>query len=200
MKIPSVYIVGGAGSGKSTFMDELTAGMHFSPLYDLWSLKNAKAVVTLRGHDIDHNGLYLGCMRDAFPGTDGLDRASSPTGEDWLVNMADRGTLPAYIVSEGATLSTRRFISAMQTHTNLLLVHLFTSQEELQSRFSERGSNQEPSFVLSTQTRSLNLVNDMRKIGVQVLEFDSASNSNWDLAQDICRTHLNLKGSYRARS
>lgn len=187
----SVYIVGGAGTGKSTFTAQLLEDMGglMGPLHDLHSLRNAKALVTLRGHDVlagDMGGMYLGCMRDEFPGTDGLDRASSPVGEAWL----QAGFLPDFIISEGATLATRRFVAALHDYTNLLLVHLHVDDFVKELRFAERGSNQDPSFVLSTETRSSNLVKDMEKYGVSVLDLDSSDPVAWDAAKQACETHL----------
>jgi hypothetical protein len=178
----SVYIIGGAGTGKSTFMDQILRGIgaRMGPLHDLHSLRNAKALVTLRGHAVLHErgmeGLYLGCMRDEFPGSDGLDRASSPVGEAWL----QAGDLPSFIISEGATLATRRFLTALHEHTDLLLVYLKADDFVKELRFAERGSNQKPEFVLATATRSENLWNDMGKLGVNGLSCDTEYPHAWE--------------------
>lgn len=182
----SVYIIGGAGAGKSTFTGHLLEGVEFGPLEDLLSLRNAKALVTLRGHRLPYDGVYLGCMRDEFPGSDGLDRASSPVGEAWL----QKGDLPRFIISEGATLATRRFITSLHEHTELLLLHLHVDPMIVDLRFWKRGSSQKDSFVLNTETRSANLLRDMNKIGVFNMSIDTANLRDWDLALDLCRTHL----------
>lgn len=183
----SVYIIGGAGTGKSTFMKQLLLGEPLGPLEDLCSLANKGGnIVTLRGHRVFHNGMYLGVMRKEFPGSDGLDRASSPTGERWL----EDGDLPDLIISEGATLATRRFLNALNLHTNLLLVHLTVDPEIAMMRFKQRGSDQAPSFVTNTVTRSANLVRD---IDTLTLTIDSDDSFEWINAIDICRSHLRLK-------
>lgn len=183
----SVYIIGGAGTGKSTFTAQLLQGMEFGPLEDLHALRNAKALVTLRGHRLADGGMYLGCMRDEFPGTDGLDRASSPTGEAWL---RDAEELPEWIVSEGSTLATRRFILALHEYTDLLLVHLRADEFIKELRFLERGSNQADSFVTATATRAQNLLNDMDKVGIPSIDVDSADECDWDQALQIVRDHI----------
>lgn len=188
----SVYLVGGAGAGKSTFTAELMEEVVYSEgiLEDLLSLKNAKALVTLRGHRVwdrkDREGLYLGCLRESFPGTDGLDRASSPVGEAWL----KAGDLPEFIISEGATLATRRFIGALAETTDLLVVHLFVDNETREARFAERGSSQNPQFVANTVTRSRNITAFAEAAGASTLEVNTASSDAWSLSLDLVAEHL----------
>lgn len=188
----SVYIVGGAGAGKSTFTSQVMdlVVMQYAPLADLLAQRNVKNVVTFRGHplhDYDgRDGLYVGVMRDSFPGTDGLDRASSPVGAAWL----RAGDLPAFIIGEGATLSTRPFISALHECTDLLLVHLFADEFVKELRFGQRGSSQEDSFVRATATRAANLTRDMAKAGVKVWEADTADSAEWAQAIEVVVDHL----------
>lgn len=186
----SIYIIGGAGTGKSTFTSRLLELLGLETggdLLELHSKPNAKVVVTLRGHELltprdEPAGLYLGVMRDSFPGSDGLDRATSPTGAEWLRTAE----LPSLIISEGATLATRPFLSALHETTELLLVHLLASPEEVQRRFAERGSNQDPKFVLNTVTRSANLDRDMRKLGARVLAVWTENETTLEMSLDIC--------------
>jgi hypothetical protein len=195
----SVYIIGSAGAGKSTFMEQLldNLGCQMGPLVDLHSKRNTKALVTLRGHGLIGQlgeGLYLGSMRPEYPGTDGLDRASSPVGEEWL-QMSDLGApgfppLPEYIVAEGATLATRRFLNALNEHTDLLLVHLVVEEFVRELRFMERGSTQDERFVQNTVTRSANLFNDIP--GCWKLQIDTAYPDKWDTALGECLSHLGL--------
>lgn len=188
----AVYVVGGAGAGKSTFtsrvMDLIVLGQ--TALTDLHALPNKKNIVTFRGHqltDFDgRSGLYIGVMRDHYPGTDGLDRASSPVGAAWL----RQGNLPDFIIGEGATLSTRPFITALHETTELLLVHLFAEEFVKEIRFMQRGSDQQESFVRATATRAANLTRDMAKIGVEVWEADTADPTEWAEAIDVVCDHL----------
>lgn len=193
--IPSVYIIGGAGSGKSTFMAELTSGLSFDPMVDLYALPNRKAVVTLRGHPVAFGpygprGLYLGCMRDWFPGTDGLDRASSPVGAAWLSHPEKLAEYD-FIVSEGATLATRRFLGALGEATELLLVHLHVEPFISELRFLQRGSKQDPGFVQATETRSANLLRDLSG-KVWVRSVDSGDPAAWAETMELCRDHLSF--------
>lgn len=187
----SLYIIGGAGVGKSTFMSYLGSmlGWEFGPLADLHAKRNAKALVTLRGHEISSpdtkDGLYLGVNRDAFPGSDGLDRATSPTGEEWL----QRYDLPPIIVAEGATLATRRFLFALQAETELLVLHLTCDEMIHDLRLASRGTGQEPSFVQATVTKSENLVRDLEKDGVRVVPVQTEDTQSWV-------DNLNLAANY----
>ena len=188
----AVYIVGGAGAGKSTFTQEVMDRfvMQHEPLTDLLAQKNVKNIVTFRGHPLNdyagRTGIYMGVLRESFPGTDGLDRASSPVGAAWL----RRGDLPDFIIGEGATLSTRPFVSALHECTDLLLVHLHADPFVKELRFAERGSNQKDSFVVGTATRAENLSRDMAKSGVKVWDVDSAFPEEWAGAVDVVVSHL----------
>lgn len=196
----SVYIIGAAGAGKSTFTAELLDNMYvdLGPLEDLHAKPNAGGnIVTLRGHrmyskgDIQrgYEGLYLGVMRDKFPGSDGLDRASSPTGEEWL-EKAPLGALPNIIVGEGATLATRRFLYALNKHTELLVIALKCDPVVHDLRLLARGAGQVSSFVQSTVTKTENLVRDLLMQGATVLTVDSAEQEDWTAALETAENHL----------
>jgi hypothetical protein len=194
----AVYVIGGAGAGKSTFMADLFTVGQFAPepLEDFHSKRNAKALVTLRGHRLwvtDQDGLqglYIGLLRDQFPGTDGLDRATSPTGEEWL--REGKHEEFDFIVSEGNTLGTRRFLTALHDTTDLLLVHLWAEEFVKELRFYERGSDQSMSFVTATATRSKNLLRDMNALGVKSLNVDTTSIPEWDESLEACVSHLQV--------
>jgi len=186
----SVYIIGGAGSGKSTFTQALLdcSNRSMNPLEDLHKTPNARGtIVTLRGHRVGLDGLYLGCMRDEYPGTDGLDRASSITGEEWLEQGKHREF--DWILSEGATLATRRFLGALAKHTELMLVHLVVEDFIRDLRFMRRGSTQNEQFVQNTVTRSANLFRD---IECQRAEFNTGEPGEWDDALEICLSWLDI--------
>lgn len=189
----SVYVIGGAGTGKSTFTQSLLdmSNRSMGPLEDLHQKPNSRGtVITLRGHRVGLDGMYLGCMRDSFPGTDGLDRVSYIPGEDWLFTEG-RERLE-FLIAEGATLAVRRFITALHHTTDLLLVLLEADDFVKELRFGERGSTQDEKFVLATATRSTNLARDMAKEGVKVWTVDSADPDEWDQALLICHDHLDF--------
>lgn len=191
MRTRSVYVIGGAGTGKSTFTQQVLEqiGEPLGPLEDLHRKPNSRGtVITLRGHAIGGDGMYLGCMRDSFPGTDGLDRVSYIPGEEWLEEGT--GTRWGFIVAEGATLAVRRFLTVLDETTDLLLVHLYADEFVKELRFAQRGSNQDEKFVLASATRSANLLADMAKAGVQYRDVDSGDPTEWSDAVEACLKHL----------
>lgn len=193
----SVYIVGGAGAGKSTFMGQILDPfvMTFDDLEDLHTERNARGnPVTLRGHRVQsydgQEGLYIGCMREHFPGTDGLDRASSLPGKIWL----ETAQLPDFIIAEGSTLSTRPFLTALHEQTDLLLVHLYADEMITDLRFLVRGSAQDPGWVKNTNTRASNLLRDLTALGSPAISLDTADPAAYAVALAACLTHLRGTG------
>jgi hypothetical protein len=185
----SLYIIGGAGTGKSTFMAEVLdrLGAELGPLENLHALQVHKNLVTLRGHRFQ-DGVYLGVMRDSFPGADGLDRVSGMTGEKWLADAP----LPRRIVGEGLTLATRRFLSMLNTRTDLVVMHLVADPEVTASRCRERGSEQKETFVTGTATRMANLAAWCRETGITTCTFDSSAYDEWDICLDLAVAHVAL--------
>lgn len=189
----SLYILGAAGTGKSTFTSQLleSLGVTLGPLEDLHSKPNARGnLVTLRGHrmtdGVCNDGLYLGVMREQFPGSDGLDRASSPTGEEWL----EMGDVPSVILAEGATLATRRFLYGLNAFTDLKVLAFRCDPVVHDLRLLARGAGQVSSFVRSTVTKTENLVADLVKVGAKVEWVDSDEPDSWENALDAAMTHL----------
>jgi hypothetical protein len=188
----SVYIIGGAGTGKSTFTRDLLGrlGCQMGPLTDLYSKPNSRGtVITLRGHQLGENGIYLGCMREPFPGTDGLDRVSYIPGEEWLVE-AD---LPEFLIAEGATLAVRRFLYSLDVMTDLLILHLKTDELVKNFRLEERGAGQDEKFITATATRSENLANEMRQAGVYTVDVDTGEMYDWGIALDMAVSHVHAR-------
>lgn len=190
----SVYLVGGAGTGKSTFTADLLnrLGAALGPLEDLYSKPNSRGtVITLRGHEMTNrarwaSGLYLGCMRDEFPGTDGLDRVSYIPGEEWLATAR----LPQILLGEGATLAVRRFLYALDVSTDLLVVHTVTDEMVKEIRLDERGAGQDEKFITATATRARNLAVELAGAGVQVWTIDTGVDDEWSQGLEICEDHL----------
>lgn len=189
----SVYIIGGAGSGKSTFIAELTEGMTYGPFTEVHTHATEKDLGrprVLRSHYLDGGrGIYVGQRREEFPGADGLDKVISPTAEHW-VQTCD---LPAFLVSEGMNLATKRFLGALREHTKLMVVHLWAEPDEIRRRFDQRGSAQAQTFVDGSVTRADNTFNWLRKEGVRnLLPVRSDRPEDWDMAVDVARAWIQL--------
>ena len=191
-KPKAIYIIGGAGAGKSTFMRQVLDRIEaeLKPLEDLHAKRNAKALVTLRGQAFESSvgpGMYLGLMRDQHPGTDGLDRASTPTAVEWL--GLEEGNLPM-IVAEGATLSTKAFFQPLSITHDLMVVHLKVDEMIRDLRFAQRGTTQKDAFVKSTETRSQNMANFALDLGSHVLTVDTEFPDGVSRAVTKCTNHL----------
>jgi hypothetical protein len=179
----SVYIIGGPGAGKSTFMARLLIemGVDTEPLEDLHAKRNVKNLVTLRGHRLSDGGVYLGKMREQFPGTDGLDRVSSPVAVEWL----ETGPDVSYILAEGATLATQGFLGALSAHTDLLLLHLVVDDETRAKRFAERGSTQSATWVKASVGRAAAAASRYPSLTIDAADADA-----WELGLDLVKTFL----------
>ena len=183
----SVYVVGGAGAGKSTFTSRLLGEYSFGPLTDLHTAQNSRGSnITLRGHMVEDDLLlYLGVMREAFPGTDGLDRVSSVAGVPWLA----QGNLPRAIYGEGNTLANRPFLKALAEHTDLVIIHIWVPEEEQLRRVGSRGHDMDEKWVLGTSTRALNLASEMEGLcDVWYVRGDLEGEQNLALA--VAKNHL----------
>lgn len=182
----SVYIIGGAGTGKSTFTAQLIEemGLTFGPLESLYSRHNGRGTVHLRGHRIG-DGVYLGVNREHHPGTDGLDWTSSVTGTEWL----QAGDLPSFIIGEGATLSTKRFLGALAECTEMMIICLVAPEDVVEQRFTDRGTDQDRKFVKATVSRSENMFRFIQKDCANWMVFNTASGNN-DIGIDLAKEFL----------
>lgn len=187
----AVYLVGGAGSGKSTLCQVLLheLGGELGPHEDVYTVLNSIGrPEILRGHRVGEAGFYLGRMRESFPGTDGLSRSTVIAGEAWLRDPD--AWHPEWLLGEGATFATKGFLATLGDTTDLLLVHLTVGPAELERRFAERGSDQDRRFVQATVTRSANTAERMTQCGARVLTVDTEDSTALDLATDLCLLHL----------
>lgn len=200
--IPSVYILGGSAVGKSTMsanvIEELRrrgsvlnttqVDLHKKP-------KRNGAIVTLRGEEFhgDRLGVYLGSSRDEFPGSDGLDLVSSPVASEW-VSIQDTHD---FIFSEGAVLTTDRFLGALAESSDLLVLHLVCDPMETELRMWTRSGEivgRDPKYLIGTATKSRNRVAKLPR-GTLVRDVDTSSDSPDDLGEivEIAVDHL-LRG------
>lgn len=184
----SVYVVGGAGSGKSTFVAQLLDHMElsFGPVSDLHSYLNGKVRDTLRGHYLTNPagaraGVYLGVNRPEYPGCDALARSISPTAMRWVAERP----LPPFIVGEGYVLGAKPFLNVLHEYTSLMVVRLYADPDVIAERFAARGSKQPGMFVKNTGTRARNAAEDVRAKGANVLTIDTDDTDAWDMGLDL---------------
>jgi hypothetical protein len=167
-------------------------GLRPGPHEDFYTVLNsAGRPEILRGHRLTQDGFYLGRLRESFPGTDGLSRSTVIAGEAWLRDP--EAWHPSFLIGEGATFATRGFLDELHRSTHMLLIHLVASSEVVSERFAQRGSNQDPTFVKATVTRSLNTAERLAGAGTRVLTVDTGDDPAVDIALDICSWHLGLR-------
>jgi hypothetical protein len=186
--IPSVYIVGGAGVGKSTFTAELLIdlGVSLGEPEILHSKRNRINLVHLKGQPLSDGGVYLGKMRPDFPGTDGLDKVCQPAALEWVETQE----IPyRYILAEGARLMTKAFLPALEARTDLILVHLVLDEETRLGRLERRGAGQPATFLKGSLTGSARAAASVGR----VLTIDTGDEFQWGLGLDICLKHLSGK-------
>ena len=151
----SLYLIGEPGVGKSTvvnaFCDSYTIGAKQQLLGKLWADQ-------LLAED-ELVGYRLGRTRETFSGTDALAMSVNPDAVAWVESCQ----LPTILVGEGARLANKKFLTALNENTSLLLV-LVLADNAAERRVS-RGSNQNPSWVKGRATASLNLFKEALELG-----------------------------------
>lgn len=191
----AVYVLGGAGTGKSTFVAEMISVWELGPFREVHAAplvrgKGRPAMIKVRGHDLTTHrgpeGFYLGQMRAEFPGTDGLDRVCGPAVNDWLRTQP----LPEFIVAEGALLANERQLPVLAEATELLVIHLMVDEFIADLRFLQRGSNQAETYVATTVTKSAKMARLMTELRVPVQAVDTEDRGQWDEAIAMARYWL----------
>ena len=100
------------------------------------------------------------------------------------------GILPDFIIAEGALLANPRQLPVFAEETELLVLHFTVDEMIADLRFLARGSNQAPSYVATTVTKSAKMARLMRESGVEVLDVDTEDPDQWRNALDRARSWL----------
>lgn len=129
----SLYLIGPPGSGKSTLMQRLLAPWEAGPAERLTKRE-------MFGHALwdgdGCRGLYLGVLREQFPGTDGLSMSVNPQAVLWLEEGGATGL--DLILGEGTRLGNRKFLAALAERTTMTLIHLTADLDVLRERTLSR--------------------------------------------------------------
>lgn len=186
----SVYVCGGPGAGKSTFTQQLMdrAGINLGGLQSIHQKMNSKNLVTLRGHEATapwagKPGIYLGVMRDQFPGTDAMDRASHQPAIEWLGLVAyGLAYEPQFLVSEGKNLALKPFLAGLRAVGPTLLVHLTVDPVVADIRFIQRGAGVADTYLRSCNSQSANLYDYATTNQIPAVSCDSTDPEQWEAA------------------
>jgi GTPase SAR1 family protein len=113
-----VYVIGTAGTGKTTLIDELTS--RWEPRSEIPKPIYHRHFLTDKGRAI-----VLGKNKPPFSGTDTLSYTAINYLPAWLQEMKALGV--SYIVGEGDRLAVDRFMEAAKAIGTLHLYHLTTT-------------------------------------------------------------------------
>lgn len=144
-----VYLLGQPGSGKSTLVENLTAGLE--PL----AIESRPFA-----HIVWPGGVAeLGARRPAFSGTDALSMSVQPKVLAWLEEEA-----PAHVFGEGDRLGNSKFFTAvLGLGWNLTLIRLAVSASVAAARRAQRAHElgtalQSDAWLQGRLTKNRNLV------------------------------------------
>lgn len=144
----SIYVLGAPGVGKSTLMAGLLANVAMGPVTTLRG--------TLRGHYFN-GGVYLGIMRNRFPGTDGLAMNATTDAEAFVLSATD-----GLLIGEGSRLGHTRFLDKCNVGRDMTLIHLHASEDALCARRNHRGSDQNVIWMRGAATRARHAFDNAR--------------------------------------
>lgn len=200
MKTKALYVVGGAGTGKTTFLSRVLEPVSIEPeISEIHSGRNkGNHLVRFLSHWASGPagmGLYLGRLVPsnpkyaAHPGTDALDKVACPVATEWVRTAL----LPTWIAGEGAGLAKRPFIQALAEETDLLMIHLVAEDWVKDLRFLQRGTSQPDRFVEATVTSAANITEFAYRSGASVLgPCDSGDPLVLAGAMETARVHLGI--------
>ena len=164
----SLYIIGAPGTGKSSLMRRVVAGLGLSwgPEERVWRELWVNPLLSPAGVQ---KGVSLGRERGTFSGTDALSMSAQPRVLEWL----HATELPEYVVGEGMRLSSPRFLIELDSRAPLVLVYLSDDYQVTDERRARRegGDNLTPTFVKQARTRAANAADAMEALGYPVLHF-----------------------------
>lgn len=177
----SLYLIGAPGSGKSTVMRHVVAGLGLRWAPDI-KVYRELWVNPLLDEDGVQRGLSLGKERGAFSGTDALSMSVLPRALEWLRETE----LPEYVLGEGARLSSPKFLVELDRHAPLTVGVLAARWETLVTRRAEReGDTLTDRFVAQASTRATNAALAMRAFGYPVTYIDTEEYSPEQVARKL---------------
>lgn len=167
----SLYLLGAPGVGKSTVLAQYLRDRGYAILPDNGALRGRLRGHIMVGPNGVPDGVYLGKMRDQFPGTDGLSMAVAPDARDWARSLDGESTQWELVVGEGARLGNKGFLHALGETTHLTVVLLTATEATLTERRAARGSNQTPSWMRGAETAARNAYDAAVSHACRVMEF-----------------------------
>lgn len=173
-----LYLIGEPGTGKSTLMADLTAGLARLPVEAEANAPARDWLLTDAARLSSIVAVELGRRRGSFSGTDALPQAAILPAVAYLRGgrAAEETSL---LLAEGARLANRRFLRACtDSGWQVILAHLVNPAAAAARRAARAAALgvplQNPSWVKGRRTASANLAREAPGWGVQVVTLDAA--------------------------
>lgn len=179
----NVIAVGGVpGTGKTTLfwrlLDELSKNFRLEDVYPL--------VPAHRSENIYILGKYE--KGETFAGTDRMSMAVQPKACEFINNLPDGSV----VLFEGDRLFNQSFLEFLleNERVNLNIVVLETDKNTLSARYTERGSNQDATFLKSRGTKVGNITGNFDLRSVMEV-FNNTNKTDQDKVVDYIKGCLN---------
>jgi hypothetical protein len=144
----AMYVIGEPGIGKTTLVQELTAGVDYETTENPFAMRVYDGPVT-----------YLGKRRGTFSGTDALSMDVIGKVEQYL-----EGVAPPYIIAEGDRLANSRFFDFLARNGYELPLYLLQADGLAERRRLLRGSVQDEKWLKGRATKVRKLAHDFGAI------------------------------------
>jgi dephospho-CoA kinase len=145
-----IAIGGEPGSGKSTLMNRLLD--YYNPIK---KYNEVKLVPYLQKNDIYFLGKYD--EGEVFSGTDKMSMAVQPEAIKFLSTLSDNSV----VLYEGDRLFTSSFLENCAEKYDLNIIYLETHKQVRKDRYSERGSNQNETWLSGRETKIANILSNL---------------------------------------
>ena len=115
-------------------------------------------------------GVYLGHLRDEYPGTDALSLSVAPQALIWLETLQDN---VSWVFGEGTRLGHQSFLEALHARTELTIGYLTVSPEEaLRRREARAGKLLSEQYCKIATSKAANIAAWCRTAGLRLVELD----------------------------
>jgi deoxyadenosine/deoxycytidine kinase len=160
-----IIAVGGRpGTGKTTLFRE------FIKQYEWDKVEPKKLVPALYNKELDLYILGKYEEGDTFAGTDKMSMACQPNVQEFIIETTSN------VLYEGDRIFNKSFLefASEQPNVDLSIIYLKVSDDTLQERYEERGSNQSETFLKGRETKYNNILSNFDLMSY-ITEFENSN-------------------------